>query len=181
VEDNASDGHRQASAGAAAAKAAAAAAAAAARDTKVSTLMLQNLPRNIRQVVLARTIALMGFADKIDFLYVPSAFSTIRAMGLAFVNFSSPADAENFAKAWFQGQPLGSGVKGTHHVRILPASTQGYAANVATWEKTTRQRIRNLRHRPLVANGEGMLVPLQHLHQAGEHWNDICQDFQHIV
>jgi hypothetical protein len=122
-------------------------------------LLLQNLPRNIKQVVLARIIAYMGFANKIDFLYVPSEFRTMRGMGLAFLNFSSPADAKNFSKAWLQEQPCGSDAKGGRLVRILPASIQGYDANVATWETSTRKRIRNPLHRPLVANGEGMMAP----------------------
>jgi len=128
-------------------------------DKHVSTLLFQNLPRNISQIVLARIVALMGFGDKIDFLYAPSQFSTKRGMGLAFVNFLTPADAENFTEAWSQEQPFGSRVKSSCLVRILPASIQGYDANVAAWEKANRQRIRNPRFRPLVAHGVGMMVP----------------------
>lgn len=161
VEINTPDGRQQAAAEAAAAAKASApvAATAAPWDKEVSTVLLQNLPRNVSQVVLAKVIALMGFANKIDFLYAPSEFGTKRGMGLAFVNFSSSADVENFAKVWSQEQPFSAGVKGGRLTRVLPACIQGYDANLATWEKTARQRIRNRVHRPLVANGAGMMIP----------------------
>jgi len=136
-----------------------AAATAAAPDQEVSTLLLQNLPRNISQDVLSRIITSMGFGNDIDFLYAPSEFGTLRCKGVAFVNFASSAVATNFASAWLQEKPLGSVVRGRRPVRILPASLQGYDANVRAWERATRQRIRNPSHRPLVASEEGMMVP----------------------
>jgi hypothetical protein len=152
VEVNASDGCQQAAAEAAAEV------GAAACNKEVSTLMLRNLPRIISQDVLARVITRMGFADKIDFLYVPSEFGTKRALGLAFANFSCPAEAVKFTKAWSRQRPLVTGLKGDRLVRILPASIQGYDANVEKWAKTAKQRIRNPLHRPLVAYG-GILMP----------------------
>mmetsp|Transcript_105164 Transcript_105164/g.209061 ORF Transcript_105164/g.209061 Transcript_105164/m.209061 type:complete len:267 (+) Transcript_105164:87-887(+) len=146
VDDNISNGCNQAAADAAAA------AAATAWDREVSTLSLQNLPRNMNQLVLARIIASMGFANDIDFLYAPSEFGTLRCKGLAFVNFVSPSSAMNFARAWSQQQ-------GGRPVRIVPASLQGYDANMAAWERATRQRIRNPLHRPIVVDGEGMMAP----------------------
>jgi len=63
-------------------------------EGKLTTLMLRNLPIRYTRDCLVKLLHSMGFAGTLDFLYFPIDFETHGALGYAFVNLTSPADAE---------------------------------------------------------------------------------------
>jgi len=128
---------------------------------QITTLVLQNMPSNVSQLVFARIMESMGYAGKFNYVYAPLCYTTRRSRGLAVVNFISPADAESFAMAWAQEQPLGQWKRKSGGIRIVPAAVPGYDANVAKWEKSHKRHVRSAQHRPLIAD-EAMLKVLNH-------------------
>lgn len=64
-----------------------------------TTVMLQNLPNNYTRSVLKDLLDTKGFAGRFDFLYFPVDFRTHAALGYAFVNLLTAADAEAVRKA----------------------------------------------------------------------------------
>mmetsp|Transcript_66259 Transcript_66259/g.184516 ORF Transcript_66259/g.184516 Transcript_66259/m.184516 type:complete len:452 (-) Transcript_66259:225-1580(-) len=67
-----------------------------------TTVMLRNLPNGYSRSMLIDLINAEGFRGKYDFVYLPVDFSSQAGIGYAFVNFSSPIDAER-CHAHFEG------------------------------------------------------------------------------
>jgi hypothetical protein len=59
-----------------------------------TTVMLRNLPNNYKRDEVLKLLDKEGFSGKYDFVYFPIDFDTGAALGYAFVNFVSTADAE---------------------------------------------------------------------------------------
>lgn len=61
-----------------------------------TTVMFRNLPNNYSRRELLDLLDLEGgFAGKYDFVYLPIDFKSQAGLGYAFVNFTSPSDAES--------------------------------------------------------------------------------------
>lgn len=59
-----------------------------------TTVMLKNLPGNTPREDLVATLKSRGFGEKVDFLYMPFDLETGGALGYAWVNLQTPADAK---------------------------------------------------------------------------------------
>jgi len=59
-----------------------------------TTVMVRNLPNNYTRNDVLKLFDTQGFAGKYDFVYFPIDFDTSAALGYAFVNMLSTADAE---------------------------------------------------------------------------------------
>lgn len=126
---------------------------------RITTLALQNMPKNVSQFALARIMEAMGYAGKFNYVYVPLCYTTKRNQGLAIVNFISSAYAESFISAWAQQEPLGGWKRKSGTIRIVPASVQGFDANAAKWERASKRRIRSAQHRPLIIDRATLMAP----------------------
>jgi hypothetical protein len=64
-------------------------------NSKRTTLMMRNLPNNMSRDMLMDLLDAQGFGLAVDFLYLPMDFQRRAGFGYAFVNCTTPADAEN--------------------------------------------------------------------------------------
>eukprot|EP00928_Gymnodinium_smaydae_P079560 TRINITY_DN6345_c0_g2_i3.p1 TRINITY_DN6345_c0_g2~~TRINITY_DN6345_c0_g2_i3.p1 ORF type:complete len:407 (-),score=46.12 TRINITY_DN6345_c0_g2_i3:778-1941(-) len=116
-------------------------AAMAARLESGTTVMVQNLPRDMSQVAFAWAVEGFGFRGLYDFLYMPTCFKSGRSKGYAFVNLLDADLAVSFA--------LTCESRG---IRVSRACVQGHAAIKKYLHRLTR-RVRNTRHLPIFAHG----------------------------
>jgi hypothetical protein len=114
--------------------------------------MLRSLPQEVGQRELLRDLATTGFADRVDFLYVPRDFASGKSQGHAFLNFISNEAAAEFHLAW-HGRPTCAGrLAGASGLDITVAALQGLAANAGKWDRPRMRRVRNRDYRPFVLN-----------------------------
>lgn len=92
VQKMRAEGSQQVSQGKAAACDRAAPSDSAAQDMR-TTIMLRNLPNNYSREQLLELLDARGFVGRYDFVYLPIDFKTHAALGYAFVNLLTPADA----------------------------------------------------------------------------------------
>mmetsp|Transcript_53700 Transcript_53700/g.125634 ORF Transcript_53700/g.125634 Transcript_53700/m.125634 type:complete len:383 (-) Transcript_53700:206-1354(-) len=59
-----------------------------------TTVMLRNIPEGYNRKMLMELLDAEGFRGKYDFLYLPFDFSSFLCLNHAFINFVTPADAE---------------------------------------------------------------------------------------
>ena len=104
------------------------------RVEQVTTLMVKNLPNRFTQATLLHEIALMGFADKYDFFYLPMDLMNGCNVGYCFINFECAIDCAVFASIMqgyrfqtFKSRKMGS---------CVPAHIQGLESNVRHFAKT---------------------------------------------
>lgn len=64
-------------------------------DTR-TTLMMRNVPNDYSRAMLLDLLNKQGFATSYDFIYLPIDFRTEAGLGYAFINLSSPGEAERF-------------------------------------------------------------------------------------
>jgi RNA recognition motif-containing protein len=113
----------------------------------VTTIMIQNFPKTVSQRMLVDDLNRSEFVDAFDFCYVPTDFKTRLNKGFAFVNFSSPAQAESFKRLYDVSRRFG--VRDDEaSPRYTPAAVQGLDANVQTLQKGKMARIRSRDFRP---------------------------------
>eukprot|EP00928_Gymnodinium_smaydae_P026853 TRINITY_DN20957_c0_g1_i1.p1 TRINITY_DN20957_c0_g1~~TRINITY_DN20957_c0_g1_i1.p1 ORF type:complete len:280 (+),score=31.56 TRINITY_DN20957_c0_g1_i1:74-841(+) len=113
-----------------------------ARLDGATTVMLQNLSKNMTQAALAHCVdEILGFRDTYDLLYCPACFDTKKAKGYAFVNLLTPDLAVGFALACEQ-----------QNVRVVRADMQGREAYLNRFKCRHSARIRNARHKPIIRN-----------------------------
>eukprot|EP00928_Gymnodinium_smaydae_P079558 TRINITY_DN6345_c0_g1_i1.p1 TRINITY_DN6345_c0_g1~~TRINITY_DN6345_c0_g1_i1.p1 ORF type:complete len:148 (-),score=26.78 TRINITY_DN6345_c0_g1_i1:997-1440(-) len=113
----------------------------AARLESGTTVMVQNLPRDMSQVAFAWGVDGFGFRGLYDFLYMPTCFKSGRSKGYAFVNLLDANLAVSFAL-----------VCESRGIRVSRACVQGHAAIKKYLHRLTR-RVRNTRHLPIFAHG----------------------------
>jgi len=68
----------------------------------LTTVMMRNMPNNMRRQMLLDLIDSQGFKGSYDFVYLPVDFKSHRGLGYSFINFSNAETAERF-KEHFSG------------------------------------------------------------------------------
>lgn len=116
----------------------------------VTTLMLQNLPRNLKRQQLCDELDNIGFGKLYDFCHLPMTFGTSRNKGFAFVNFVDEDVAKSFASMFPENDGSVPSTIGHRPWVVLPAEVQGFEANVAMAMSKKKIRLRNNAYRPLI-------------------------------
>lgn len=94
----------------------------------VTTVMIRNIPSCYTQQALVEELCALGFQGAFDFFYLPFDMKTKKTnMGYAFMNCKSEALVLSLVAA-LDGMPLER--SGRKVLRIVPAQTQGYEANL---------------------------------------------------
>ncbi|CAK0817710.1 unnamed protein product [Prorocentrum cordatum] len=98
----------------------------------VTTVMFRHIPRWCSEWQVMREIDDAGFMGMYDFFYLPLGTRSKANRGFAFLNFCSPAIAQEFY-AVFHGSELCSHPAGLaeHALAVLPADLQGFDRNAA--------------------------------------------------
>jgi len=115
---------------------------------EITTVIIQNLPRQCVPAVVAAELDRSGFAEGYDFVYVPTMFKPGCGNCYAFVNFISPNVAMTFKHEWnrsWRFQTIGRRAR----VKVGSARVQGLQANVAKWGEHASVRVKNPDFRPL--------------------------------
>merc|ERR1719464_2137870 len=113
----------------------------------ITTLMVQNLSRTMTRRGLLDVLNGCGFADKYDFVHLPLTFGTGKNKGFAFINFSCPGAAAEFASKFppSDGTPIKDKMW-----RVAPADVQGFEANAKAAGSRKMSRVRKIALRPLL-------------------------------
>jgi len=93
-----------------------------------TTIMLRNVPPRMTQRQLLKEVNGFGFGGTFDFLYIPMDSRRRSNRGIAFLNFTTPATALEFAQA-IQGRQL-KHPSAQREVEVMPADVQGFERNV---------------------------------------------------
>lgn len=113
----------------------------------VTTLMLRNIPSCYTQQMLVDEICSLGFQGGFDFFYLPFDMKSKKTnMGYAFINMKSEAMVLSIVSA-LDGMPLER--SGRKVVRVVPAQTQGYEANLAHFAHSAVLNHHKTEHSPL--------------------------------
>lgn len=120
---------------------------------EITTVLIRNLPKGLRQQELVTALDTTGFLDTYDFAYLPCDFQSGQCRGYAFVNFLSPLDATRLKREW-QGSTRFQWFPGDPPLELKDAHVQGFEANAVMAQVG---KIRNAGFRPLVLhrNGKG--------------------------
>eukprot|EP00403_Amphidinium_massartii_P029635 CAMPEP_0178404230 /NCGR_PEP_ID=MMETSP0689_2-20121128/17775_1 /TAXON_ID=160604 /ORGANISM="Amphidinium massartii, Strain CS-259" /LENGTH=193 /DNA_ID=CAMNT_0020025205 /DNA_START=143 /DNA_END=724 /DNA_ORIENTATION=- len=116
-----------------------------------TTLVLQNLPRLLRQSTLLKAIDDTLRPGLYDFCYMPMCFKTNECVGHAFINFVSPQVAAALVLAWDRSTELWLGKKGAKPMALQVAKYQGLSDLLSLSCMKKAHRIRNQEFRPYVA------------------------------
>lgn len=132
------------------------------KEKKSTTLMIRNIPKNVKQKRLLKELDDTGFADKYDFGYLPSSFGKgyeAQGNGYAFVNFPVVKDGMEFALKWHGTRRFGM-MKVDTAITISSAELQGKEANASKWARKGC-RVRNPDLRPFIKGPCDLLDSLQ--------------------
>eukprot|EP00929_Paragymnodinium_shiwhaense_P112002 TRINITY_DN80252_c0_g1_i1.p1 TRINITY_DN80252_c0_g1~~TRINITY_DN80252_c0_g1_i1.p1 ORF type:complete len:335 (+),score=87.15 TRINITY_DN80252_c0_g1_i1:86-1090(+) len=110
-------------------------------DLNVTTVMIRNVPKRMKQEELMVLISDSGFLGCYDFLYLPIDGKTGVNRGFAFVNFGCNAYAASF-KATFDGMLLTQYDPVKEALAVLPASIQGFEENYSHHVSTRKGKER---------------------------------------
>lgn len=120
-----------------------------------TTLMLRNIPNKYDPESLLEEFA--AFDGCFDFFYLPVDTTKNLNLGYAFMNFTSPAHAERFSKAFAGVQILNRSAK---RMRIEFARLQGWEQSVSHFRNSAVANGTNLG--PMVfSNGERVAFPVR--------------------
>jgi len=97
-------------------------------SAKRTTVVMCNVPPSYTQEDLAVLLDSHGFAEKVDFLYMPINITTMLGTGRAFLNLTSCKYAKEFARVFEGFTDWGSAESRVCHVRW--SEVQGLEANV---------------------------------------------------
>lgn len=142
-------------------------------DGPITTMMICNIPCRITQEQLIEAVDSMGFAEKFDFLYLPtgcrsSGSTTVASsnLGYGFVNFQKCSGAALFAEAFRDFHFKGS--RSAKVCTVRPAHIQGLANNILHFGRSTgKSKPRSLLVRPVVKASLEALVQLKDLGLSG--------------
>jgi protein phosphatase 1 regulatory subunit 42 len=115
----------------------------------VTTLMINNIPIDVRQKELLDLIDEDGFRGRYNFFFIPVNFREMTNQGIAFVNFRTNKDAIDFSRAWNGARLLGMG-GAAPLMNISPSRTQGLTAIAAFSKKVVR--VKDPALRPFIAD-----------------------------
>ncbi|CAK0884736.1 unnamed protein product [Prorocentrum cordatum] len=121
--------------------------------SRITTLVIQNIPMAMTQADLMDLFDKSGFASRYDYVYMPTTFETGTTRGIAFVNFATSNDAREFSILWNKSRltrDAGAGVTGTV-IEVSSAARQGYSENVRMWTASRLRRIKNPMLHPFIA------------------------------
>jgi len=129
------------------------------RQQGLTTLMLQNIPRNIHQDKLIMAINASGFQGWYNYLHLPYDCRYEQSHGYAFINFLTPDAAAAFVESWGDTNLF----SGPNPLRLSAANKQGYEAyvNVKTLQRLSRLRSHYLRPFIAAPGGQDMRLVLQ--------------------
>lgn len=113
-----------------------------------TTWMVRNVPNTYTQYDLMAELDDLGFAGAFNFLYMPVDKSSKASVGYAFVNFIAPSWAARFA-AHMQGHKFTKYGK-NKEASVSVAHMQGFAANLAYYERCAVKSAKVANHRPLI-------------------------------
>jgi len=97
--------------------------------SRITTVMLRNLPNKYTQVMLLEELLQSGFIGTFDFLYLPIDPETNANRGYAFINFTDPSFA-NMLRMAYEGRKM-CRFNSDKVVSVAPAALQGFEANFA--------------------------------------------------
>jgi len=120
-----------------------------------TTWMVRNVPNTYTQHDMKAELDDLGFAGAFDFLYMPVDKSSKASVGYAFVNFIAPSWAARFA-AHMQGHKFTKYGK-NKEASVAVAHMQGFAANLAYYERCAVKSAKVANHRPLVLPASDIL------------------------
>jgi len=140
----------------------------------VSTVMIRNIPRHVRQKVFLKELDDSGFVGKYDFAYLPFQFGKDENFGLgyAFVNFENVDTVCKFIKSW-HGSKRFQMQSGDPALSVSAAKNQGKESNMKTW-LNRGSRVRNPELRPFLREG-ATTEALLSTAAPGLHGNDIVK------
>eukprot|EP00445_Apocalathium_hangoei_P066967 CAMPEP_0204123914 /NCGR_PEP_ID=MMETSP0361-20130328/9550_1 /ASSEMBLY_ACC=CAM_ASM_000343 /TAXON_ID=268821 /ORGANISM="Scrippsiella Hangoei, Strain SHTV-5" /LENGTH=400 /DNA_ID=CAMNT_0051075417 /DNA_START=49 /DNA_END=1248 /DNA_ORIENTATION=+ len=102
-----------------------------------TTVMMRNVPSNYTRDRLRELLDAEGFFGRYDFMYFPTDFRTASALGFAFVNLASPADATRF-RAHFGGfRQWAARTSKVCNVSWASADQQGLEANIERYRNSS--------------------------------------------
>merc|ERR1719331_3836696 len=94
-----------------------------------TTLMIRNVPRNVKQKTLFKELDSTGFTGTYDFAYMPCTFGRgveSSGLGYAFVNFEDVEAVGRFVRVWHGSEAA---------ISVSAAEHQGKDVNVRAWMK----------------------------------------------
>lgn len=100
-----------------------------------TTLMVRNIPTRYTASSLLDVLKHHGFADCLDFMYLPMDLRTKKNVGYAFVNFIKPETAKMFLQS-FQGVKLNASTS-LKSLDIIPSRRQGFINNISVFGGST--------------------------------------------
>jgi len=122
--------------------------------TKVTTMMIRNLPKEVTQSQLLKLLNETGFRTQYDFVYLPCCFTKKTNIGYAFVNFLSRSVAYAFRDTWQNSPFLHKETQGrepTSTVNVTVAQVQGKEMNIQRLIRECRcSKITNPKFQPVV-------------------------------
>eukprot|EP00747_Dinoflagellata_sp_TGD_P183049 gnl/TRDRNA2_/TRDRNA2_37709_c0_seq1.p1 gnl/TRDRNA2_/TRDRNA2_37709_c0~~gnl/TRDRNA2_/TRDRNA2_37709_c0_seq1.p1 ORF type:complete len:411 (-),score=61.39 gnl/TRDRNA2_/TRDRNA2_37709_c0_seq1:53-1285(-) len=104
----------------------------------ITTVMLRNLPNKLSRRMLLDELRSAGFEGTYDFVYLPCDLAAKTTRGYAFLNFCTSKQAQQF-RATFEGRAMSS-ADSTKIVSVVPATLQGYEANLAHYSSARVSR-----------------------------------------
>eukprot|EP00928_Gymnodinium_smaydae_P004660 TRINITY_DN1158_c0_g1_i1.p1 TRINITY_DN1158_c0_g1~~TRINITY_DN1158_c0_g1_i1.p1 ORF type:complete len:298 (+),score=32.36 TRINITY_DN1158_c0_g1_i1:71-895(+) len=111
-----------------------------------TTVNVQNIRKDVTQAYFEYYVArVLGFDGQFDFLYTPTCFESGTSKGYGFVNLLTSDLAADFMLACAQ-----------HYIRATRADLQGREAYVSEFSKRKSQRVRNIMHKPIMLNPNGV-------------------------
>lgn len=113
-----------------------------------TTVMLRNIPSKYTPQRVMKEINFAGFLGRYDFFYLPMDQRNRANRGFAFINFNSPAAAEDFFRT-FNNQNL-MRFSSDKSLAVMPADLQGFEQNALRFATSLRlRRKRNTENGPL--------------------------------
>jgi RNA recognition motif-containing protein len=94
--------------------------------TKLTTLMMRNIPTKLTQVTLLSVLSKSFDMSAVDFFYLPIDFKSGKNLGYAFINFESNVSYSEFVDR-FSGFRLSS--QSSKILSLTPAKIQGLDKN----------------------------------------------------
>lgn len=127
-----------------------------------TTIMMRNIQNRYTPEELLDEMCSRGLGGAFDFFYLPTDFATKKNKGYAFVNFATPATAQQFREE-FDNKALPR-YQTTHKVvEMSAAETQGLYANAHKYLKQQAHRVLNPWFKPIIfkeVNNEVIGYPL---------------------